>query len=821
MNYILADNKNTLELPTDCRIGSLYLNELNNLDRTITIDETGLEFLSLINQDLSINSSPVLNLVNSQSSITSVVNLASMGTVGETIIANGNLQVLGTLTSVDSLDVKDPLISTGVGNLTNTVDLGIYSQYSLDGKTSLYSGVARDHLLSPSTTSTYVVFDTGTQPTSVLPAYTLANLQANQITANLVGNVSGNLTGSVLTASQTAITTVGSLVSLLMAGDINLDGNNINSVNNINATTLIGDLTGNVLGNLTGNVAGDLTGNVLTSDQSGITKVGTLLGLICSGQVEFNYNTASSNNLVVQNPSTAVGIVIKAVNPSVNESAIIKIGSTALQANGWNIGQSSSSNTVKDFYIRDVQQASYRLLCNTNGNFTLGGSDLATTNYKLYADGASFINGALTINGILSGVSDLTATNIAGTLTTVSQPNITTLAGITSIQSVAISGTQFGYLGALNQSLTTSSNVQFGNITGTLLTTSQPNITTVGTITTLTTSPNQFTTQLQGVGDGSGGTIISRGFNDSNAYGGGVSGSRARNTISSPTGVIINDVLCGMWGKGYHSTGGYNGNTGAIRIVSGETFTSSSANTFIDFATTPTGSAGRSIRMIINGAGNISIGSSDLAGSSYKLYTDGAMYLNGALTINGNLAGIGTLTSTTIRQSDGSVGTPSISFTNDTDTGFYRVGSNQIGLVLGGTGYTINSTVAGNLVGLYQSSSGTTTQNLVNITSTTAGNSSVMSVYPAYQWTGSFTATTTAFVNSTASFEIKLPVSAGGALVVYAGGCISGETDAGYLLTGRITSATQTYLAINLTCNNIWAISSTLYVNYSIQYRIE
>ena len=53
-----------------------------------------------------------------------------------------------------------------------------------------------------------------------------------------------------------------------------------------------------------------------------------------------------------------------------------------------------------------------------------------------------------------------------------------------------ISTTQWGYLGNLNQDLTTASNVTFNNVTGTLQTASQPNITSVGSLTSLDVTNN-------------------------------------------------------------------------------------------------------------------------------------------------------------------------------------------------------------------------------------------------------------------------------------------------------------------------------------------
>ena len=534
-----------------------------------------------------------------------------------------------------------------------------------------------------------------------------------------------------------------------------------------------------------------------------------------SSQIEIE--ETSTTALVVGNTTTDTFIVDTSTNAVSINGDLNVIGNAVFT--------SSTSFSVSDSLVQFANSNPADLLdIGFFGKYVSSGTKYAglfrgagTNSFILFRDATSLPNNTVSYTDL----ADLKVGNLTGTLSTASQPNITTLAGITSIGGSAF--TNFANLSVINQNLATTSSPTFStltatNLAGTITTASQANITAVGTLTALTVNA-QMLSQLDGIGDGSGGTIISRGFNSSVAYGGGISCSRARNTLASPQGVSTGDVLGGIWAKGYHSTGAYLGNTGAIRIMANETFTSTSGQTYIDFATTPTSSFSRSIRMIINGAGNVSIGASDLAGASYKLYTDGATYLNGALTINGALSGIGTLTSTTLRQSDGSNSTPSVSFTNDPNTGFYSYGADSIGVSLGGTGYQLSATTMTNVVGLYQSSAGFTTQNLTNLSSITGGNASIMGISSAYQWCGSCECTTSG-TDSTASFELKLPVAATGGMVNYCGGTING-TISTYLVVGRIVSSTQTYVSISLQSNNIWSSSGTIYLNFSLQYRNE
>ena len=70
----------------------------------------------------------------------------------------------------------------------------------------------------------------------------------------------------------------------------------------------------------------------------------------------------------------------------------------------------------------------------------------------------------LSTNNITNG-GTITATTLAGTLSTVSQPNITTLAGLTSIQGQTIATTAWQYVNGLNQQVSTTSSPTFSAIT--------------------------------------------------------------------------------------------------------------------------------------------------------------------------------------------------------------------------------------------------------------------------------------------------------------------------------------------------------------------
>jgi hypothetical protein len=101
--------------------------------------------------------------------------------------------------------------------------------------------------------------------------------------------------GTLTTASQTNITSVGTLGSLAVTG--NITGGNVLGGANVNATTLTG-ATVSVTGNITGgNLSGtSIVGTLTTAAQTNITSVGTLGSLAVTGNATFGNITATNSS---------------------------------------------------------------------------------------------------------------------------------------------------------------------------------------------------------------------------------------------------------------------------------------------------------------------------------------------------------------------------------------------------------------------------------------------------------------------------------------------------------------------------------------------
>jgi len=152
------------------------------------------------------------------------------GTISGSVVVTGDLTVNGTTTTVNTqtLSVKDPLIELANDNAANTVDTGFYANYSLDaGVTTKYAGLFKD----ASDSDKFKLFKgLEVEPTSSVDTagtgYAKGDLVIGDLNADS-GSISGTLSattlgGTLSTAAQPNITSVGTLSSLDVGGDINV-----------------------------------------------------------------------------------------------------------------------------------------------------------------------------------------------------------------------------------------------------------------------------------------------------------------------------------------------------------------------------------------------------------------------------------------------------------------------------------------------------------------------------------------------------------------------------------------------------------------------
>ena len=410
----------------------------------------GTIFASTINAATIGNSGAVLyGTLNSSSAsqpnITTLGGVTSLGTTGATTTAAGNFTVSGNLT---------------VNGTTNTINNTIYE--TTEYVQNIYANSVNATTIGNIGAN---VIGTGTY----LTALDASNLSSGTISGSILGNstlhigtttialnrasASQSLTGVSIDGTASNITeytinqNVGTSNSPVFSG---LTANGTIIAATINAATI-------------GNSGAVLTGTLSTTSQPNVTSLGTLTGLTVSGNTAINstlygYALYDAGKRVVTT-STGSGnltILVDAINLTTTGPGVATTGSsTAIPV------------ITTDAYGR-IESISTTAVIAPAG--TLTGSTLASgvTNSSLTSVGTLTgltVSGTIvapTINAATIGNSGAV---LYGTLnsSSASQPNITTLGGVTSI-------------GASSST----------TITGTLQTSSQPNITSTGTLTGLT-----------------------------------------------------------------------------------------------------------------------------------------------------------------------------------------------------------------------------------------------------------------------------------------------------------------------------------------------
>ena len=316
----------------------------------------------------------------------------------------------------------------------------------------------------------------------------------NLLTANFV-------TGTLTTAAQPNITSVGNLSSLTVTG--NAEAANFTGANLVSANFVAGTLT--------------------TAAQPNITSVGTLSSLsvtanVAAGNLTTGGALSVTGNANVGNLGTAQVLASANVtapqfisNISTGTSPLLVSSTTKvanLNADLLDGYDSASANTASTIALRDTNgnlAANYfigngafltgidtSLIANGNSNVTVAANGNVTVNVAgntgiaVFTGTGANINGYANVSGNLSAgnvtATDVSATTLGGALTTAAQPNITSVG---TLSSLAVTGTVTG-----GNIYANTGTIGANLLTGTLTTNAQPNITSVGTLSSLAVTGN-------------------------------------------------------------------------------------------------------------------------------------------------------------------------------------------------------------------------------------------------------------------------------------------------------------------------------------------
>ena len=348
------------------------------------------------------------------------------------------------------------------------------------------------------------------QPTiTSLGTLTGLNVNGNIIAANITANT-GSFTGNGagLTTLNASNISSGTLAQARLANANVILGNttltlgatvtSIAGLTSVTSTSFVGTLTGSAT---TANSA-TTAGTVTTNAQPNITSVGTLTGLTSNGVVNF----ANTSNVTLGNVSNLhisggiANYVLKTDGAGNLSWGEVATGIPTTVENGTsNIVIATNGN------IEAAVSGNANVLVLTGTGAKVTGTISTTGNANVGNLGANsgIFTGALTaVNANLGNV--VTANYVTGTLTTAAQPNVTSVGTLTSL---GVNGTVTAVAFTANTGVFTGngsglSAIAGANVTGTVssassattagtvTTNAQPNITSVGTLSSLGVTGN-------------------------------------------------------------------------------------------------------------------------------------------------------------------------------------------------------------------------------------------------------------------------------------------------------------------------------------------
>jgi len=458
-----------------------------------------------------------------QPNITSVGNLTSLDVAGNVAAGNvsaaagtftanvsaNNLSTTNGVTAGNGLQVTTGSLSVLAGNLDVTGNLNVTGNVNYSNVTDLVVGDPLIYLGANNTGDTYDLGFVGSYNDGTYEHTGLARNAADDVwtffdgvvaepttvidwanatyptvkMGNLITTANANIGGAITVTGNANVGNIGATNAVFT--NVSGNGANLSSITGANVTGEVAyaNVANNVAGaNVSGQVGNALVaGTVYTNAQPNITSVGTLTSLTVSGTS--NVANLNASGAIVANGNVTGDYII-------GNGAFLTGIDTTLISNG--------TANVRTF---------------NNGNVTI--SAAGTANVVVVTSSGVDVTGNLTagnVSGNGAGLSSITGANVtgtvanatfatsagsatsattAGTVTTNAQPNITSVGTLTSL---AVTGN------------VSAGNVDGGNlvsanyVSGTLTTAAQPNITSVGTLTSLDVSGNVAADYVKTVG---------------------------------------------------------------------------------------------------------------------------------------------------------------------------------------------------------------------------------------------------------------------------------------------------------------------------------
>lgn len=247
---------------------------------------------NVTSNNLSVTSNAAIGNVSVSGIVTATGNVSGANiTASANASIGGNLAVTGNITSANSLSIGNisagNIVANGTANITGNVSVGNLVSNGTANINHVITALANVITANLASIATTTITSSGNISASNVNAtfYGAGTGLTGIPGANVTGQVPNSLvTGTVYTNAQPNITSVGTLTSLAVTGNI--------TGNKITATTLVGEggNISNIAGaNVTGTVPGSTTAVTVTGNaQPNITSVGTLANLTVHGNAQFD-----------------------------------------------------------------------------------------------------------------------------------------------------------------------------------------------------------------------------------------------------------------------------------------------------------------------------------------------------------------------------------------------------------------------------------------------------------------------------------------------------------------------------------------------------
>jgi hypothetical protein len=275
---------------------------------------------------------------------------------------------------------------------------------------------------------------------------------SNLNSSNLVGNVeAANVASSVTAPAQPNITSVGTLTGLTINGLI--VASNGSAISNLNSSNLVGNVA-----------AANVASSVTSPSQPNITSVGTLTGLTIQGPLIAS-NGSGISNINGSNVVGTVGTAQSVTNPA--------------QPNITSVGTLSSLSVVGSIIGGTISGAGQGLF-GIHGNAIIDTVMTANSVVQPSQPNITSVGTltGLTVNGLLiasngSAISNINGSNVstvgtAKSVTVAAQLNITSVGTLTSLNVSGISNINSIVTNFISGNASGLSNVTAANLTGTI-----------------------------------------------------------------------------------------------------------------------------------------------------------------------------------------------------------------------------------------------------------------------------------------------------------------------------------------------------------------